>query len=377
VIRSVLKRQLARYGALALGFGLSAQPLSPQSAIGRALRPPNAHLGAEFFRIVGVRELRDGRVLVADAGDRRVVVVEFERNTITAISREGRGPGEYASIAPLYALGGDSTLMSDPANGRWLLFHTDRVARTVAPDDPAVRASQGGVRGADERGIAIVTTPPGLRGGTQLFGKEDSNAVLQVTRASGTIDTIARLRMAPLILQSELDKSGRPTSLSVVNPPLAAGEEPILFPDGWVAVARLGPYRIDWRSADGRWIRGGPLPFVEQPVDAREREAYLARRARSSGTQPAAPADDSWPKTIPPFLSRPLLPAPDGTLLILRTPTADHPGNRYDQVDRSGRLVAWVELPAAERLAGIGARSAYVIVTDEDGLQHLKRHPWP
>ena len=377
MIFSSIKGRVARSVTLVVGLGWASQPLSSQGATGRTLRPTNARLDAEFSRIVGLRELRDGRVLLADAGDRRVVIAEFEGNTVTAIGREGRGPGEYMSVSPLYLLGGDSTLMSDPANGRWLLFQADRVGRTIGPDEPTVVASRGGFRGTDERGRVIATTVPGLRGGTQVFGKEDSIAVLLMTLASANIDTIAWLRMALLTLQSELDKSGKPTRLSVGNPPFSAGEEPVLFPDGWLAIARLEPYRIDWRMTNGRWIRGGPLPFVEQPVNARERDAYLARRARSTGTRPPVPADDAWPKTIPPFQSRPLLSAPDGTVLILRTPTADHPGNRYDLVDRLGRLIGWVELPAAERLAGIGARNAYVIVTDDDGVQHIERHPWP
>jgi hypothetical protein len=39
--------------------------------------------------------------------------------------------------------------------------------------------------------------------------------------------------------------------------------------------------------------------------------------------------------------------------------------------------VASLELPADQHIVGFGARSIYVIVTDDDGLQHLQRHPWP
>jgi hypothetical protein len=72
-----------------------------------------------------------------------------------------------------------------------------------------------------------------------------------------------------------------------------------------------------------------------------------------------------------------LVAVPDGSLLILRTPTADHPGHRYDRINRRGQLIGWVELPAAEQLAAIGVRGAYVVSTDEDGIQRLQRHPWP
>ena len=30
-----------------------------------------------------------------------------------------------------------------------------------------------------------------------------------------------------------------------------------------------------------------------------------------------------------------------------------------------------------ERIVSLGAKSAYVAVTDDDGIQRLRRHPWP
>jgi hypothetical protein len=53
------------------------------------------------------------------------------------------------------------------------------------------------------------------------------------------------------------------------------------------------------------------------------------------------------------------------------------PENRYDIVDRTGRLVRGVTLPENQRLVGVGRSGAYVAETDEDGIQRLRRHPWP
>ena len=359
---------------IASGF---PRPAGLQGPVGTKLPPAAVRLDEEFTRIVGLRELSDGRVLVADAGDKRLVVADFERKVVVQIGREGGGPGEYAQVSPLTSLGPDSTLMPDPANGRWLVLLNDRIARTIPPEHPTIRASRGGLKGTDERGHALITTPPPIRGGNQKLGKSDSIALLLVTLTSGATDTIARLRTAPLTIWAELDNSGKVTRVGLTQPPFSVGEEPLLFPDGWLAIARLDPYRVDWRTSGARWVRGAPLPFTERPVDTRERETYLVRRASMTGRAPAAPPDDSWPATIPPFQPLPFVAVPDGTVLILRTPTADHPGHRYDRIDRFGKLIGWLELPATERLAGIGGRSAYVVSTDEDGLQHLQRHPWP
>jgi hypothetical protein len=334
-------------------------------------------LDQEFTRIVGLRELGDGRVLVADAGDKRLVVIDLTRNLVVQVGREGRGPAEYEQVSALTSLGPDSTLMPDRANGRWLVLLNDRIARIIPPEHPAIKASRGLLRSTDERGHALITSPPPIGSGKQQLGKSDSIALLLVAISSGTTDTVGRLRTAPLTIWTELDNSGKVTRAGLTRPPFFVGEEPLLFPDGWLAVARLDPYRVDWRTPAGRWIPGAPIPFTERPVDAGERQAFLARRASMSGRTAAAPPDESWPATIPPFQPFPLVAVPDGSLLILRTPTADHPGHRYDRINRRGQLIGWVELPAAEQLAAIGVRGAYVVSTDEDGIQRLQRHPWP
>jgi hypothetical protein len=267
--------------------------------------------------------------------------------------------------------------MPDQAMGRWVVLVNDRIAHTIPPDHPAVKASRGALRSADERGHVLIAGPAPIQEGTRTLGKGDSIVIVRVTLASGAADTIARLRTAPLTIWTERDNAGKVTRAGLTQPPFFVGEEPLLLADGWVAIARLGPSRVDWLAPGGRWLRGAPLPFTEQPVNARERQAFLARRSAMSGTVQAAPPDDAWPPTIPPFQPLPLIAAPDGSVLILRTPTADLPGHRYDRVNREGRLMGRVELPPTERLAGIGVGGAYVIVTDADGIQHLRRHPWP
>lgn len=86
-----------------------------------------------------------------------------------------------------------------------------------------------------------------------------------------------------------------------------------------------------------------------------------------------------WPAFLPPFLNERtvLLAERAGRVVVRRTPDAARPGTSYDDVDRTGTLVARVALGERAHLVGFGARSAYVVETDEDGLQWLRRHPWP
>jgi hypothetical protein len=133
------------------------------------------------------------------------------------------------------------------------------------------------------------------------------------------------------------------------------GEQAAVFDDGWIAIARLRPYRVDWIDPAGRMRFGKPLPH---------------------------PADDS----TPPFTSlfetlNDLTPAlkhgPAGELVIRRYPSPSEPVQRYDVVDRTGELVAQIILPPRETLLGVGKAHLYTAKTGDDGKQRLRRYAWP
>ena len=71
------------------------------------------------------------------------------------------------------------------------------------------------------------------------------------------------------------------------------------------------------------------------------------------------------------------LATPEGSILIARSQWSQVTDTRYDLVDRSGRLIGQLAMPDSERVVGFGPRSIYVAVTDGDGFQRLRRHPWP
>lgn len=159
------------------------------------LHTPDATLDFEFTRVSAVRPLRDGRVLIADAGDTRLVLADLARNTVTAVGRSGQGPNEYAALGSLFALAGDSTLLVDTRGGRWLLLDGASVAATVAADNPAIRAGGRNPLGADHGGHILATTFGGaLEGtGTRQTTAADSLWVLRLARTSGAADTVAKL----------------------------------------------------------------------------------------------------------------------------------------------------------------------------------------
>ena len=164
------------------------------------------------------------------------------------------------------------------------------------------------------------------------------------------------------------------------------GEEEELFTDGWLAIARLEPYRVDWRAPDGRFVRGPPLPVPVVKLDDREKKAYLDRNAKIIADLQKLPTErqasagreySEFPVTIPPFESNPLVASADGRLFIRRTLSADHPETRYDVVNRRGLLEGQIALGKNERIVAVSTRSVYVVWKDEDDIERLRRHPWP
>jgi hypothetical protein len=78
-----------------------------------------------------------------------------------------------------------------------------------------------------------------------------------------------------------------------------------------------------------------------------------------------------------PFLPGALQASAAGDLWIRRTPTAGRPETVYDVITRRGVTSGRLTLRENAQVAAIGRDAIYVIVTDDDGIQRLRRHPLP
>lgn len=346
----------------ALSFLVLSARLHAQT-VPQSLPAPNGRLNVEFSDLTTIRELADGRVLLFDRREERLVVGEFPSGSVYDVARKGQGPAEFEFIATLLPLAGDTTIAADQTR-RWLILVGDSVVRKVLPEHAVLqRALQ--PLGADQNGRILSQV---FRG--SIGGPAESTLAVLIHRVSGDADTIARMavegRRGP---KSTGTTPGLGRGIRVGRIPLTASERPLLFFDGWVAVVRLDPYRIDWRAPNGRWTLGRPLPVRIIRLTDAEKAAYLKRH-------PALRNATDWPAELPPFETPvTLLASPDGRVLVKRLPTLAEPGTRYDVIDRAGNRVAQIVLPANEHILGFGARSVYIVVTDDDGIQRLRRHP--
>ena len=365
------------------------------------LRPPEATSATGFTRVTSVRELADGRLLVADPGERRLAVIDWRTGAIAAVSRAGEGPGEYRTVGWLYPLRGDTTLLTDAASRKWHVIVGATVRTTLVGTrdnddllDPILSGTDLQNHFLAVNGYVYPPTAPYQMGSTGA----DSIQVLLALGATAEaaplrLDTIARIggrSCFPLVAAAGSSASAR----GPVTPPCsqyATEDLPFLFPDGWVAIAFRNPYRVDWRAPDGRWIKGAPLPGAgERPAQQDKCAALKGFPFRgATDCDAAAVVAQTWPTVLPPFLrhlsGRPMVApssatvfaTPEGNLVIRRAPSYASPATRYDIVDRRGSLAATLTLPVNEAIIGFGARSIYTLTTDDSDLQWIRKHPWP
>lgn len=370
--------------AFALPLPVSAQVPLVQ------LPPATAEASVQFTHVRAVRELSDGRLILDDMTERRLLVLDWTSTEPTPIGRIGDGPKEWRGLGPLYPLAGDSTLFVDSYYQRWKVI-VDGTLEEVegGPEQRGTRLLGADVRGnvLGVRGLSYARPETWRQGQTFYRTRSagasgaDSLALVLAGLNSPRWDTIARLRgPGPQPSRQLPNKPG----YVIDGLPLASHDRAILFPDGWIAVVYVSPYRVDWRTPDGSWRRGRPLPFesvvVTDDIKCRSIEPWLPKHM-DWACDPDFFTD--WPRTVPPFAIERRLPelfgAPDGSVVVPRLVL--DPGisrtHRYDIIDRSGELIGVLMLSPAQRLIGFGADSAFTLTTDNLGLQTLARHPWP
>ncbi|MGB5527666.1 MAG: hypothetical protein WBN79_12455, partial [Gemmatimonadota bacterium] len=205
--------------------------------------PTNAY--AEPFSLIGgIRELDDGRVLVSDALEEKLYVLDPELTTVETISRKGQGPDEYRQPDGLFGWPGDSTLMVDLGNGRMTVIGSDYgFGRTI----PIVQQ--------EDMGLQIII-PEAVDEGGYLYYQprgdgmiSDSADIVRWQPDAGVApEPLVRVKLADV---TETTSGGGNNMQQEVRPvPLSPEDGWSVGPDGAVAVVRSGDYHVDWVRPD-------------------------------------------------------------------------------------------------------------------------------
>lgn len=298
-------------------------------------------LAGEFTSVIGVRELRDGSVWVADDRERTLTRTSSDRGQLAVIRAIGEGPREYRDIAGLFPVSRDSTAVW---TGRALLL-LDRSA-IVGDAGSAFRdlPPRGDVRGIDASGGVLLSERQPQEGSPLDASGARAAAVLhRSSRDLSVRDSVAVLERGVVV--AEQGPSGDLPVIRIARD--SRREAAAYFGDGTIAIVRALPYRVEWLRPDGDIVVTDSLPVpesFERPV------VWL------DVDDPIAAADGS---VIVPLVASPEL--------------GDSP--RYDVILPQGRRGFFV-VPPNQELIGSGASALYLVETNELDLQTVIRVPW-
>lgn len=408
------------FGALVGAFlGAPLTPLAPLASVSaqaapRTLAAPNATY-AEPFSSVGVgtvRELRDGRVIVADARDKIVQVIDLRSGRAQPIGREGSGPQEFGMPLRLFAAPADTTFLFDPLNQRYLTigpdakpvstFRTEAEPSTPRPGQGPVMIGMGLFgRTTDARGRIYGESSPLVMGpnGPQA---SDTAAIVRYDRGTRRLDTLAQVKLQKSAAQVSGGQNNMRVMVGGANP-LSPRDEWTVFPDGRIAIVRAADYHVDFILPNGT-KRSAPAirytPVRMNAVEIRYEEGLrTAARANQmsvmmnagpngvqrtatmgppAGAPPLEPLTD-WPEVKPPFRAgfQSVIARPNGELWVRRAEGAASKGTLYDVLNAEGAVAYQVRVADGWTLVGFGNGTVYTTKKDDDDLIYLQRHALP
>lgn len=362
-------------------------PFAPAAA--QQLQPlgrPLVEYPEPFSRISGVRELADGRLIIADSREKTLQLIDLSTGASRTISREGRGPGEYLTIATLLPMPNDQTLVTDMGNRRFLRLGPDgAVIETISlPDLTMVSAAAGEPAMMQELGsLSLMLARAADQWGRLYFQRAsmrlpgtvvpDSGAILRWTVGQPRVDSAGWVR---------LNGSGQmfaPQELWQVSP---TGGIIRVLPD---------PYRLLAVDSLGRRTLGPAIAYTPIRVTAAERKAIEAQRAgamqqvmraqsqatgRAVSGAPASGPQITFAAEKPP-VDGPIAVAPDGQVWALRSRADGDDVPVYDVFSPAGQVLRRVSLAPRSRLLGFGQRTVYIARVDEDDLEWLQKYGRP
>ena len=363
------------------------------------LGSPTAVFPEDFGTIQTIRELPDGRVLVADPLSNALYAVDMDAGTRVVIGREGEGPEEYQQPDAVWALPGGSTLLVDLGNGRLTTLDADLEfvdTKPIASGDPRP--------GGDSP--LVLAIPQAVDGQGNIYARAmsmgfggpmpDSAAILRIA-GSGQVDTVAMFKMEERTRSESGGANNRNVSISPI--PLSPQDAWGVAADGSVVLARVGDYHIEWVSLEGTVTSGVPASFRAVRIGTAEKEEYLTAQGRTGGGVAIRVGINNgemqmsfqrgggggsrreidqyqWPDRKPPMYSGRLLVDPLNRAWVRKHVDAGDPST-YDLFDRSGSLAGTVTLDHGKRVIGFGRNSVYVVAYDEFDLNYLERYALP
>lgn len=365
--------------------GLQVVPLGQADAV----------YGEPFSVVSTVRELPDGRVVVADPLGQVVVRIDLGTGAADTVGTVGEGPAEYRQPDAVWPLPGGRSLLVDLGNGRLTELSPDLEFGATRPYSMG-DMSMGQIvialpQAVDDRGRLY------FRGFGRMGMESDSADILRFDPESETLDAVVSFGLPETIRETVGGPSEQNERVSQV--PLSAGDAWGVSPDGRVVIARAGDYHVDWVAEDGSVTSGPSIPYTPVGLGRAEKEEWAHGRLETGGglgiaievengsmtmraSRGGGSDDDedldgyAWPEFKPAFYDGAIPVDGLGRAWVRRHRDAGE-APMYDVFGGSGERRMVVELPMNRRVVGFGNDVLYAVHMDEFGLQTLERYALP
>ena len=330
---------MRRTGSLCSLLLLAAvTPAVSQQVPVQQLSTPEVEFPDPFDHVTAVRELHDGRLIVADVFARTVSLVDLTSGQASAIGREGQGPNEFGFPFGLVPLPNDTTWLVDPAQSRFLVILPDGTPAGTVPFPDGF----GGlvrVKGADAHGrLYAQGSGINIGSGGDPRSLPDSAPVLVWDRAAKSVTPVGKVKTPALAISTSGNANNR--SVMMRQQPFPMADDWAVTNVGRVGYVRSGTYHVEWGEPAPRV--GPPVVYKPVPVTAADKKEVEDRMndrrgalrisraigdgggsARPSSAPPPDPGEPQvdWPEQKPPFVPT-LMIAGNGACPLLGSTTS-------------------------------------------------------
>jgi hypothetical protein len=357
-------------GARGEGAEVPAWTLAPEPEVEIGGREDDP--GQALHQVAGAVRLPDGRIVVANAGSRELLVFGPDGEHAATLGRQGKGPGEFEGLAWVGHLRADTVVAWDRALVRWSLFTPDGFVGAVTPS-PTPEGMSPGALGALDDGSLVIGSGWNVHEMAERGGGlwRDTVTFLRYGRDGRLLGTVAR---AP---RRQVYITRTPEGFSTSEAPFAR-ESFLAVSGSEVWMGDSDRFRIERRAAGGQVLgaisrewTGAPVRPGDVERHKRERLEQIVENSYREHEERAL-EEMPFPGTAPAFGA--LLADDAGRVWVGDSPLFADSARKWSVFTAAGAEVATLRTPPGLEVLQAGDGFVLGRWKDEDGVERVRVH---